>query len=449
MATISIPYNFAPRSYQLPVFEAFDRGIKRFCEVWHRRSGKDSTFINAAVREMYKRKGTYWVLYPELKQGRKIFWDGMNKEGFKLREHFPPELVIGMNNLEMKIELENGSMFQVVGADKLDKRLVGTNPIGVIFSEYSLMSPATWDFVRPILLENDGWAAFLFTPRGKNHAFDLWNAVRDNPLWHTSLLTVNETRRDAPGEAKFNQPVMTPEGIHEEVKAGMDEDLVLQEFYCKWTGYQTGSYYGRILQQLENEGRIGAVSYDPRVLVETGWDLGYNDATAIWFFQRVGPEVHIIDYYENNGYGFSHYAKVLQEKPYVYGEPYGPHDLNAHEIATGTTRFDTAWGLGIKFNVVPRADVQEGIDAVRNLLPRCHIDRAHCARGLSALWQYSKQYDVKTRTYSSKPNHDWASNGADALRTYAMSDFAAFSASGGGKSASRQPLGGSPLGMIE
>lgn len=419
---IEIPYHYNPRSYQAQLFAARDKGIDRFLEVWHRRSGKDTSFLNLTIREMFKRVGTYWMMYPELKQGRKILWDGISASGFRYRDHFPSELVADINNTDMKITLENSAVFQIVGADKLDKRLVGTNPIGVVLSEYSLMSPASWDFVRPILRENKGWAAFIFTPRGKNHAHDLYQVAKRLSYWHTSLLTVHDTRRDAPGED--GSAVIRPEDIQKDIEEGMDEDLVMQEYFCKWTGYQAGAYFGKALQKAEDEGRIASVPYDPQLPVDTSWDLGIGDKTAIWFIQLYGSQVRLIDYYEAEGEPLAHYVKVLRERPYTYGTHYAPHDIEARDISTGKTRRETAWGLGIPFHVVPRVpDKGDSIDAARNMLSRSWFDRVKCQKGLAALWQYHKKYDPQTRTYSSTPEHDWASDGADAFQTYATAAY--------------------------
>ena len=172
MSAIDIPFNFKPRAYQLPLLRAMDSGCKRACCVWHRRAGKDKTLINIAVKKMFERVGVYYYYFPTMTQGRKILWDGMDKAGFKFIDHFPREVVAKKNDQEMKIQLANGSLFQIIGTDKLEN--VGTNPVGCVFSEYSLQNPRGWDYVRPILAENGGWAIFNFTPRGKNHAHELY-----------------------------------------------------------------------------------------------------------------------------------------------------------------------------------------------------------------------------------------------------------------------------------
>jgi hypothetical protein len=202
-----------------------DGGVKRAVCVWHRRSGKDKTFINIMMTKMAQRKGTYYYFLPTYNQGKKIIWDGMDKGGFKFLDHIPESLIVRKNETDMKIELVTGSIFQVVGTDNIDS-IMGTNPVGCVFSEYSLQDPKAWEFIRPILLENDGWAIFNFTPRGLNHAKELYEMARVNPDWFCELLTVNDTK-----EENGNRYI-TDEMIESERRTGMSETLIQQEYYC-------------------------------------------------------------------------------------------------------------------------------------------------------------------------------------------------------------------------
>lgn len=177
---ISVPYKFATRPYQRDFFQAMKDGRKRAVLVWHRRAGKEKVCWNFMIKEAAKKVGVYYYFFPHFAQGRKILWDGMDKEGFKTLGHLPKELIDGEpNNTEMKVRLRNGSLIQVIGTNNMDT-VVGTNPIGCVFSEYSLQDPLGWELVRPILRENGGWAVFNFTPRGQNHAkvlFDMANGT--------------------------------------------------------------------------------------------------------------------------------------------------------------------------------------------------------------------------------------------------------------------------------
>jgi len=218
---VDLPHLFEPRPYQLPLLHALQTdGFKRAVVVWHRRAGKDKTFLNHLIPTMMGRKGYYVYFFPTNPMGRKVLWDGMDRTGMPFMKHFPEELITNINNTEMKITLANGSMFQIIGTDRIEQ--VGINPIGCVFSEYSLQSPKAWDLVRPILAENEGWAIFNFTPRGRNHAWDLLKMAEHNPSWYSEVQTVDNTH------------AISPEAIQEEIDAGMSPDMVQQEFYCSF-----------------------------------------------------------------------------------------------------------------------------------------------------------------------------------------------------------------------
>jgi len=222
---IDIPYRFTARNYQIPFLQAMTgpNALKRACIVWHRRAGKGKTVLNFTIQKMLEKPGTYFHLFPEYTQGKKILWDGTDKQGFKFIDHFPKELVKKKNETELKIELTNGSIWQIGGADTYDK-LVGTNPIGIVLDEWAISDkyPQAWELLRPILAENGGWAVFCYTPRGRNHGFDLYQNAMNNPDWFCQMLTVKDT-----------QAISTSD-IDEERRAGMSEDMINQEFYCSF-----------------------------------------------------------------------------------------------------------------------------------------------------------------------------------------------------------------------
>jgi len=761
---IDLPYNFEPRDYQVPLWSAFDDGYKRIMYVWHRRAGKDINSINLLARAMYQRVGTYFYLFPTYKQGKKILWNGMNKDGFKFLHYIPPELVVRKDNTEMILQTTNGSMMQVIGTDNMDcyddeteiltkdgwkyfkdiekdevvatlsednnleyhtinervsynyegemykvkskamdllvtpnhkfyvesrkgqkkfkvisnetiindaipstcswlgkikktfllpsverskndhhslqnqefdmkdwcmflgiylsegsvyktksgdyrvyitqkdedkggvkgnvyekikdlldrmglkysydgksflinnrelhlylkqfgnvyekhvpreileldkeylqcifdwlvygdgsiqkhgqvdyystskqliddvqeliiklgysgnirvkqqkpsyingrkietdkpmyqitlrkskyKRfctskesyiskeeyrgkvycvdvknhvikvrrngfetwcgnsIVGTNPVGCVFSEYSLQNPAAWDFISPILAENGGWAIFEFTPRGENHAYDLLKYAENNKNWFTQVLTVEDTKaipRDILEEERMN--LMQRYG---------DDAFYQQEYMCSFNAPLQGAYYATQLQQAESDGRITKVPHDSATEVHTSWDLGMDDSTTIWFFQVCGREIHFIDYLEESGEGLQFYVEKLKEKKdagkWIYGKHYLPHDVEVREMGTGKSRRQTLQSLGItNIKVVPRIpSIQHGIQQVRNILSRCWFDRENCKTGINAMKAYKKEYDEKNQVYKSRPLHDWSSHAADGFRTFA------------------------------
>ena len=359
-------------------------GTKRAVLVWHRRAGKDKTALNYTISQMFPenggRIGTYYHFLPTYNQGKKIIWDGIDYNGMKFIDHFPAELVASKNETEMQVTLTNGSIYQVIGTDKMDN-IVGTNPVGCVFSEYSLQNPKAWDLFRPILRENKGWALFIYTPRGRNHGKQLYEMAKNNPEWFCELPTVLDTERED------GTPIITPADIENDRKEGMDEQLIQQEYYCSFEGYQQGSYYSKQLREAEAANRIANVPWDSRLQVHTFWDLGIGDAMAIWFMQRVGKEYRFIDYYETSGEGISYYVKYLSQKPYKYGVHYMPHDASVRELGTGISRKDRAEQLGIRpVQVVPNnISVEEGIDAVRAVLPVCWFDKEKCEQGLNSL----------------------------------------------------------------
>ena len=374
--------------------------------VWHRRGGKDLTSINICAFKAFQRVGTYWHVLPTYKQGKQIVWEGLTGDGTPFLDSFPKEVVTRKRDVDMQLDLINGSKYRVVGSDNIDN-LVGTNPVGVIFSEYSLQDPHAWEYIRPILAENGGWAMFIFTPRGKNHGYKLHEMAKRNPKWFSSTLAISDTG------------AVSEETIQQERESGMPEELIQQEFYCSFNAPLVGAYYSTQMQNAYIEKRITKVPWEPLLPVHTFWDLGVSDHTTIWFMQEYGFEYRMIDYLSNSGEGLAYYAKELAKKPYVYGKHYGPHDLKVRELTTGITRLKAAKALGIDFTIVQKHEVSDGIEAVRNILPKVYFDEERCGPGIEALKSYRKEWNEKTKTYASTPLHDWASHAADAFRYFA------------------------------
>jgi hypothetical protein len=384
------------------------RAGKRANMVWHRRTGKDLTcFADHVVPAMHLRKGIYHYYFPTAADGRAILWDGGDREGVKFLDRIPRKIIKSMDQQQMKITLTNGSLFQVLGTDRMER--VGTNPFGCVFSEFSKQNPKWWDLVRPILAENGGWAMFNWTPRGKNHAYRHDRMSQGNPKWFYQMLTVDDTH------------AITQEAIEDERRSGMSEEMIQQEFYCSYDVGVEGSYYGRVIAKLWQRQQICHVPIDPNALVHTVWDLGFGDSTAIWFFQICGNEIHLIDYYECYGEGMSHYINVLEQRrkdgDFLYGTHFAPHDIRKGSLATGKTLLETALELGIKFYTLQQEKiVTDGIERTRGLFHRCWFDQEKCKQGIDALENYHKPYKDKLGTYGDKPVHDWASHGADAFR---------------------------------
>jgi hypothetical protein len=446
---VRIPRYLKWRSYQAPFWKAMIGGCKRAALVWHRRAGKDLTVLQWVIAAMLTRPGTYYYFFPSYAQAKKVIWDGQDKSGKPFLSNFPPELIAGRweDDLMLRLKLPNGghSTFQLIGVDKLGKEksgdsIVGTNPVGCVFSEYSLMSERAWNLMRPVLRENDGWAVFVYTPRGKNHGYKLWRNIQTEENWFKSLQTVETTRRDAEGED--DRVVVTKDDIEADLREGMDPALVKQEYYCSFEGALSGSYYGDLIVKAREEGRIRRGLFVGGKLVDTGWDLGVDDATVIGFTQHThtinGPGVSWIDYEEGSGLGLDHYAGVIHgKKRYSYGQHFGPHDLKVTEWGTGNTRLQLAEREGLFFTVVPKLHVADGIQAVRRLLAVSEFDEEKCSapeyeneRGegftmrrhglLDGLMAYRREWDENLATWRATPVHDWASHIADMARYRAI-----------------------------
>lgn len=422
MANILLPNQWTPRAYQRPAWNYLERGGKNLVNVWHRRSGKDSMALNWTAVSAHERKGVYWHMLPEAEQARKAVWNGVDREGRRIIEQvFPGALdpgsawgiVKAADKQTMTLELKCGSIWQLVGSDNYNS-LVGSNPCGVVYSEYSIANPSARDFLRPILKENGGWQAYIYTPRGKNHGYDLYQMAKSNPKWFASLLTVEDTMR--------NGGTLTLEDIEDERRSGMDEDMIRQEYYCSFEAAMRGAYYGDLFEAIEKEKRLGHVPYNPAVPVETWWDLGVGDSTAIWFIQRVNQEWHAIDYLEASGEGLEYYARAIFNKPYAYSRHVGPFDLQNRELGTGKTRLEMLANLGLRMEVAPKLKPDDGIQAVRQVLPLFWFDSVKCDAGVKALSQYRRAYDDKLKMFKDNPLHDWTSHAADAFRYGIVSD---------------------------
>lgn len=413
---VKMPANgWRPRVYQAPFWDYMQRTpfSARAILCHHRRAGKDHTAINWCATASQQRVGLYLHIFPFTNQGRRIVWVGRDKDGAEFLDAFPGQIREAKNNVDMRLTLTNGSIYQVIGADDPDK-LVGVNPLGVIFSEFALMDPQAWDLIRPILNENRGWALFPSTPRGKNHYYDLIRLAMRNPRWFVSIKTVEDTKS------------ISLDLIEEDRQMGMADALIKQEYWCSFEAVAEGSYYERQMNFLMDQGRINDdVCYDPALPVCTAWDLGLDDATAIWFIQRAPDVNRVIFYMEIVGEGLSHCVsevmKKLTELDAVADQHWAPHDINVREYSTGQTRISLAAQLGFRFTPVRKvAQKADMIDATRAMIPKCVFNDSECRRGIQALKSYRKTYDEKLKTYKANPVHDWSSHAADAFGSFAL-----------------------------
>lgn len=440
MKKIQLPHNWQPRPYQRKLWGYFEHGGKRGIEIAHRRWGKDDVALHLTAVSVMKKPATYWHMLPEYSQARKAIWNAINPHtGIRrIDEAFPQEIRTSTNDHEMFIRFINGGTYQVVGSDSYNS-LVGTPPYGLIVSEWSRADPAAWAYLAPILEENGGWALFITTPTGRNHAYTMYNMALQDPAWFAEKQTVDDTGAMSP-----ERIAVVRREYHAIFGIEGGDALIEQEYYCSFSAPILGAIYAKWVDALDKAQRIKPDLYDPSLPVHTGWDLGYDDATAIWWFQVAPGEVRLIDYYETNGSDIQHYAEILagrrividkrdmttgrvtdwhfgeelsgheHRQRYEYGRHYVPHDA-AHKLlaAAGRSIVQQAYELGVKMSVIPSTSQQNSIAATRRMLEMTFID-SRCARGIEALRNYKFEWDEDKKTFKSTPLHDWASHGCDA-----------------------------------
>lgn len=402
---------FKCREYQLPILDAIEnKGYKRVLAVLPRRAGKDITAFNLCIRAAIRKPIQIYYIFPTYSQGKKVLFDGLTNEGYRIIDYFlPKELIESINSQEMKIRFKNGSLFQVVGSDNFDS-LMGTNPKLCVFSEYALQDPRAYQYIRPILTGNDGVALFISTPRGKNHLWELYQIAQQSPEWFCYRLTVEETNHIALSEIEKEKA----EGI-------MSDDLIQQEYYVSFNQGVEGAYYSKYIDRMKVSGQIGMVPWESAFKVHTAWDLGVRDSTCIIFFQVIGQTVRIIDCYEKNKEGLEHYVNVIESKPYSYAKHIAPHDIRVQEFGSGITRIEKARQLGIKFTVADDVSIVDGIECVRSSLSKIWIDDKSCAPLIKALENYRQEFDARKKIYKSRPLHDQFSHFADCFRYLCIS----------------------------
>ena len=389
------------RWYQDEVWTALDKGCKRVFLSWHRRSGKDHFCLNYMLKRALQEKGVLYYIFPTFAQGRKIIWDDAKK-----MDMIPKQVIKNKNSTEMKLELINGSIIQIIGSDHYDS-LRGTDPRGIVMSEYAYQHPLAWEVLRPILAANGGWVIFNSTPNGKNHNWELREYAKGSDRWYISTKTVDDTKSIALDEL-------------EEERRSMDHAMFLQEYYCSFDIGAFGSYYGEQMEWLHTNNRIGSYPYDPALPIDTFWDIGIDDSTAISFVQSVAAEVRFVDYFETNGKGFDAILSEVESKGYRIRDNYMPHDFNQREFMIGETRLEYAKKRGFNSKIVPKIGIDVGIDVARRLLKQSFFDKEKCKGLIRALENYHKEYDSEKKVFINRPTHDWSSHAADSLRYCAV-----------------------------
>ncbi len=412
---LRLPYNWKPREYQKNLWGYLARGGKRAVCRYHRRAGKDEVFLHHTACAAHERVGNYWYCLPEYSQARKSMWDAVNPHSGKRRidEAFPVELRKFTRDHEMMIGFSNGSTFQLVGSDNFDS-LVGSPPVGLVFSEFALSDPSAWAYLEPILMENGGWAGFNSTPRGNNHFKNLCLHAEKTDSWFYEALTAEQTGVFT--KDQLEEILHGLQAIHGE---DYGKSLWLQEYFVSFDAAIPGSIWGDCIDKAQREGRIGDFPFDPSKTVSTAWDLGRTDATAIWFYQFVGNQIHVIDHHESNLKDIEFYANLLKEKSknlgYKYGTHWFPHDARPRTLASGGKSIlqqFIAHDIG-RCVIAKRLDKMEQIQAARATFPFCSFDAKRCDVGINALRNYHREWDESLKKFTDHPIHDWSSHSAD------------------------------------
>jgi len=419
---ITLPHNgWLPRGHQMALWDHLQSGGKRAMAVWHRRAGKDEICLHHASCAAFKRTGNYWHCLPEFLQGRKAIWTAINAHTGKRRidEAFPPHIRESTNDNEMFIRFVNGSTWQIIGSDRYDAT-VGAGVAGITYSEWALANPSAWAYHRPMLEENDGWAAFITTPRGRNHAKALFDHAQHTSSWFSELLTALDTH------------ALTQERLDEalaEYQALYGEDVgtaqFRQEYLCDWNAAILGAFYAFEMARLRAEGRVLDIEALPDLPVHRAWDLGMTDDTSIWWFQTVGAQIFVLDHHATSGIGLEAWRDKIAEKHrehgWKHGNDYVPHDAKVKEMGTGRTRIETMMSLGLRPMLVPNASIEDGRNAVRRTLPLCVFHPRCETGGLDALEQYRREWDDEKKAFRANAVHDWTSHPADSFRYLALS----------------------------
>jgi phage terminase large subunit len=424
------PPSYQARAYQEALRAALTTdvlaGRRRVVEVMHRRGGKDLTAWNSFVwLAQHWRVGQYYYSFPTYGQAKRAIWQGITNEGRRFLDYVPRDIIAtkagrpAVNDSDLSIELTNGSRLQLIGGDNYNT-IVGANPVAIAFSEWPLTDPAALDYFRPMVRANDGLLVFLYTPRGYNHGKTVWDTysrlARERPeRYFAELQTIEDTG------------ALSVADVRADIDEGMSEELARQEYYCDFTVANQGTYYGRLMQKARDEGRIGGYPHDPGREVYVVADIGLSDHTALGFWQTRGGVPTAIDYYANHGHGADHYAQVLEDRRKERGYRYPrdaqgnirvalPHDAGNAAVKDGETYVRYIRRFGVAAVLVPKTELEVGVEATRLFLARAYFHEPETKRLIEALESYQKQWNEALKVWGDKPLHNWASHPADMVR---------------------------------
>ena len=393
---------------------------KNICAIIHRRAGKDYACLQMWLLRGLQRVGTHIYVFPLYKQARSVIWQGLDFDGKPFMDAIPDALIDKKNQARMEIDLFNGSKLVLAGSNNYDG-LMGTNPVTIIYSEFSLHNPLARQYLNPILVQNKGKEILQYTPRGMNHGFEVFQQVKDLSDYHVEHLSVEQTfKHDG------ITPIISRDDIQRAKDLGMSDELIRQEFYVDFEVGNLGAYYTREISDMEREGRITILRFDPSLPLHTIWDLGGTDSTAGLIFQVVGKYIHVLFLLHDTGRGFKYYLeeadKIRQSLGGGWGHHWAPHDVKQKHQGweQAESRLMMARKHGWQLQVIPKVNFDDGIEATRYLFPRLRLDKLNCNLALRALREYQRVYDEVKAKFSDKPLDNWAVHIADAFRYLAV-----------------------------
>ena len=407
--------------------ELFINRMRRFLICRPRRSGKEVESWNCLIEGAVEEPGLYLMVYPTNVRARAVLWDGSilmpTGKSVKFLDMIPTRLHAHTNNQEMKIKLTNGSVLWVVGSDIDPDKLRGTNPRGIVFSEFAFQDPRVCYVMMPALRQNGGWMICQSTFDGMNHFYQMMENNKNDPLWYCRVDSIVNLVDDA------GNRYITDEMIEEDRRAGMPEYLIQQEYYGVVQVNQETKYFAHAIKNILENDKLIRELIIPMGNVYSAFDIGINDCTAIVLFQikyiNGTQRPVVIGYIENNNRDLTFYVMQIRQFCNRYNLPfkehYVPHDGQRRDFNTGKNTIDFLNDMGERGYVVPRPSSKENsIEAMRQKLYVTEFNKENTQRLIDCLSNYSKEFDDKLGTYKNRPLHNWASHGVDAFQTMTL-----------------------------
>ena len=398
----TVTTGYEPREPQKEIHKAIkeNRWVTAIC---HRRMGKTVCAINQLIHSALnctKESPQLAYIAPTYSQAKRIAW------GY-LKDYTRPLGGIA-NESELRVDFL-GRRISLYGADSPDA-LRGIYLDGCVIDEYGDVHPSLFtEVLRPALSDRLGWALFIGTPKGSNHFKELRDFA-DNPSNEGWALK----------EFKASETGLIPEAELKDARKAMGDSKYDQEFEISFDSPLIGSYFGEIIKDIGTRNHIREIPSEASTGKFTAWDLGMSDSTSIWVAETIGGEVRLMDYYENSGESLNHYIEWLDGKGYRDYIHIMPHDVAVRELQTGKSRYEFLTDAGLKLEIAPKSSVEDGIQAVRRLLPNCWFNKETTKHGVECLRNYRRVFNEKLNVFQEKPLHDWSSHGSDAFRYLAL-----------------------------